>query len=105
MSGFLMVVGSGCNNDAKTSSNAPNTTADNTTQNPTDKTAPNTTDNKAPDADVATNANNVTKNDAQSEIRRNQLNSDIRAREQRNNAGGNKQEKMMAISKVKFAAN
>ena len=56
-----------CSDGAKTSADAPNTV----------ETAP-----EVPEAEQVQDA----QEDAQSEIRRNQLNSDIRAREQRNNA-------------------
>jgi hypothetical protein len=67
ISGVLVVGAVGCQNSAKTSSDAPNST----TESP-----------KASDAQ----STQSTKNDAQSETRKNQLNSDIRAHEQRNNA-------------------
>lgn len=68
--GSLLVVGAvGCQDTAKTSSDAPNSTTENV---------------KAPDAQTAQQI----QNDATSEVRRNQLNSDIRAREQRTNATG-----------------
>lgn len=57
----------GCVDQAKTSADAPNTTTETKTE-PLEK-------DEAKD----------TENDAQSEVRRDQLNSDIRAREQRNN--------------------
>jgi hypothetical protein len=66
--GSLLVAGLGACT-AKTSSNAPNSTAN----------------NGQPPAANTTNAN---QNDATSKTRLNQLNSDIRAREQRNKAGG-----------------
>lgn len=67
----LLVLGvAACDNAAKTSSDAPNNA--------------NTTVTNAPDAGETQAA----KNDAQSEIRRKQLNADIRAREQRNNVTG-----------------
>lgn len=64
----VLVVGTAaCNNTAKTTSDAPSNTSN--------------VVNKAPDK-AETKAD---KNDAQSELRRRQLNSDIKAREQRNN--------------------
>lgn len=66
ISGFLLVGAVACNNTAKTSGAAPDNT-----------NAP----VKAPAAETVKND----QQDAQSETRRNQLNSDIRAREQRNN--------------------
>lgn len=69
LSGFLLMGGFACQNPAKTGADAPN----NTNVSPT-----------APDA----SAQQTTQNDAQSEVRKDQLNSDIRAREQRNNATG-----------------
>lgn len=66
----LLVFGAAaCENGAKTSESASDTT-----------TTVTETPNKAETQDA--------KNDAQSEIRRKQLNSDIRAREQRNNSDG-----------------
>jgi hypothetical protein len=69
LSGVLLFGAAACTNNAKTSADAPNTT----------EASP-----KAPDADTAKQDTN----DAQSQTRRDQLNSDIRAREQRNNATG-----------------
>lgn len=69
ISGVLVVGTFGCNNAAKTSADSPNATNE-TAQAPTKETA------------------QTTQNDATSQVRRNQLNSDIRAREQRNNATG-----------------
>ncbi len=66
--GGLLIAGLGAC-AAKTSSNAPNSTANN---------------GQAPTTDTA----NTNKNDATSKTRLNQLDSDIRAREQRNNTGG-----------------
>lgn len=66
----LLVFGAAaCDNGAKTSESASNNTS-------TVAETPNTGETQA------------AKNDAQSEIRRRQLNSDIRAREQRNNTDG-----------------
>lgn len=68
--GSLLVVGAiGCQDTAKTSSDAPDTTTENV---------------QAPDAQTAEQI----ENDATSEVRRDQLNSDIRAAEQRNNITG-----------------
>ncbi len=68
--GSLLVVGAiGCQDTAKTSSDAPDTTTENV---------------QAPDAQTAEKI----ENDATSEVRRDQLNSDIRAAEQRNNVTG-----------------
>lgn len=70
ISGVIAIGAFGCaNGTEKTSADAPNT-ANQTTQ--------------APDAGTA----QQTQNDATSETRRKQLNSDIRAREERNNATG-----------------
>lgn len=69
LAGVLMFGAAACTNNAKTSADAPDST----------KEAP-----QPPKAsDVQTD-----QKDAQSQARRNQLNSDIRAREQRNNATG-----------------
>jgi len=68
LSGLLFAGLAACN--AKTSSNAPNSTAN----------------NGQPQASSTSNAN---QNDATSKTRTDQLNSDIRAREQRNKMGGN----------------
>ena len=64
-----------CDNAAKTSSSAPNSTASPTTEQNNSSTQTN-------------------QNDATSELRRKQLNSDTRAIEQRNNAAGDKNVKM-----------
>ena len=68
LGGFLLVSTAACNN-AKTASEAPNTT-DNNGQAP-----------KAQDAKTA-------QDDATNDVRKKQMESDIRAREQRNKAGG-----------------
>jgi hyperosmotically inducible periplasmic protein len=68
--GGLLAVGAvGCQDTAKTSSDAPNTAGETVA---------------SPDASSASQ----TQNDATSKVRRDQLNSDIRAREGRNNATG-----------------
>jgi hyperosmotically inducible periplasmic protein len=70
----LLLMGSisACN-EAKTSSDAPSTTESN--------------------APVATTNDKSTKDDAQSDTRRKQLDADIRAREQRNNVAGDPQKR------------
>jgi osmotically-inducible protein OsmY len=68
---ILLALGTAaCENPAKTTADAPNTTE--------------TVSSKVPDGTSTAAA----QNDAESELRRNQLNSDIRAREQRNKATG-----------------
>lgn len=67
LSGVLLFGAAACTDGSKTATDAPNTTEASPT---------------APDADAAQDA----KEDAQSQVRRDQLNSDIRAREERNNA-------------------
>lgn len=69
LSGVLLLGSVACQNAAKTSADSPNTTQESP---------------EAQDAETV----QTSKNDAQSEVRRNQLNSDIRSREQRNNATG-----------------
>ncbi|MGI8503920.1 MAG: BON domain-containing protein [Hassallia sp.] len=68
----LVFAAASCQNPAKTSADAPNDT---------NKTVSQT---EAPSAQATVAA----KDDAQSEVRRKQLNADIRAREQRNNVTG-----------------
>jgi osmotically-inducible protein OsmY len=69
--GILLTLGTvACENPAKTSADAPNSTE--------------TVSSQVPDGTSTTSA----QNDAQSELRRRQLNSDIRAREGRNNTTG-----------------
>lgn len=71
--GSLLVAGlAACN--AKTASDAPNSTANN---------------GQPPTTDTA----NTNKNDATSEVRKNQIESDIRAREQRNKVAGDPYER------------
>jgi osmotically-inducible protein OsmY len=67
LSGVLLFGAAACANDAKTAADAPNTTEASPT---------------APEAEAAKDA----EADAKSKVRRDQLNSDIRATEQRNNA-------------------
>jgi hyperosmotically inducible periplasmic protein len=68
---ILLALGAAaCENPAKTSTDAPNTT--------------DTVSSQVPDGTSTAAA----QNDAESELRRKQLNADIRAREQRNNATG-----------------
>jgi osmotically-inducible protein OsmY len=69
LAGVLLFGAAACSDAEKTSADAPDTT----------QASP-----QAPDAD----ATKAAKEDAQSKVRRDQLNSDIRAREQRNNATG-----------------
>ncbi len=87
ISGVLVIGTFGCENGVeKTNTNAPNS-ANETTE--------------APKADTA----QQTQDDATSDTRRRQLDSDIRAREQRNNALEAMQIELVPISKVKFAVN
>ncbi len=74
----------------KTSSNAPEPTASNSAANGTggNNSSPDTTASSSPNASPSTGAVKANSNDATSKVRRDQLNSDIRAREQRNNATG-----------------
>lgn len=67
-----------CDNAAKTSSSAPNTAA-------TSSPAPGANNTETLDKSTAKTG----QDDATSETRRKQLNADIRAREQREQAGGN----------------
>ncbi len=69
LSSILLMVTVACDNNAKTSTNAPNST-EKTGDVPTTKTVENT------------------QNDAENDVRRDQLDSDIQAREQRNNITG-----------------
>lgn len=72
ISSALVLGAAACQDPAKTSVDAPSDATKNVAQTQT------------PDAE----STEAAKNDAQSEVRRRQLNSDIRAREQRNNATG-----------------
>jgi hyperosmotically inducible protein len=74
LSALLMVTVSACG-DNRTSSDAPNSADSNKELVSTSKNAP------------------ATQEDAESGTRRKQLNADIKAREQRNNMGGNSQER------------
>ncbi|MCL1471855.1 BON domain-containing protein [Argonema antarcticum] len=84
LSGVLMFGGVACQS-SKTSADAPNNAGETRNSN-TNPSATNTSDqtNKAPEADSV----KATQQDAQSEVRKAQANSDIRAREQRNNLTG-----------------
>lgn len=81
ISGVLLLSTVACQNAAKTSADSPNNTAASPSAD-----APNSTENNAASPDASTMQN--TQNDAQDQTRRDQLNSDIRAREQRNDATG-----------------
>src|SRR4028119_2331876 len=70
ISSILLFGAAACSDTAKTSADAPNSTTENTTSPPPAETV------------------QKTQSDATSEIRKNQANSDIRAREQRNNVTG-----------------
>src|SRR6476469_4122657 len=70
LSGLLLFGAAACSDGAKTSADAPNSTTENTTSPPPVDTVKKTQD------------------DATSDIRKNQANNDIRAREQRNNVTG-----------------
>jgi hyperosmotically inducible periplasmic protein len=74
LSGLLMMSISACSTASKTASEAPSSTDSN-------GTTPNST------------SANTNKGDAQSDIRKKQIESDIRAREQRNAIGGNTQKR------------
>lgn len=78
----LLLVGSisACN-EAKTSSDAPSSTGN---------SAAVSSENNSP---VSTKNDQATKDDAQSDTRKKQLNADIRAREQRNNVAGDPQKR------------
>ncbi|GAC1506276.1 MAG: hypothetical protein NVS2B14_18240 [Chamaesiphon sp.] len=67
LSSVLVVGAVGCSNSSKTAADAPSNTSESA---------------KTPD----TQASQANKNDAQNQTRKNQVNSDIRAEEQRNNA-------------------
>ena len=70
LSSILLFGAAACSDTAKTSADAPNSTTENTTSPPPAETV------------------QKTQGDATSQIRQNQANSDIRAREQRNNVTG-----------------
>ena len=70
LSGLLLFGAAACSDGAKTSADAPNSATGNTTSPPPAETV------------------QKTQGDATSQIRQNQANSDIRAREQRNNVTG-----------------
>ena len=70
LSGILLFGAAACNDGAKTSADAPNSTTENRTSPPPAETV------------------QKTQGDATSDIRKAQANSDIRAREQRNNVTG-----------------
>ncbi|MEG4959738.1 MULTISPECIES: BON domain-containing protein [unclassified Microcoleus] len=70
LSGILLFGAAACSDGAKTSADAPNSTTENTTTPPPAETV------------------QKTQGDATSDIRKNQANNDIRAREQRNNVTG-----------------
>lgn len=69
ISGLLVLGATACNNPAQTSAEAPDTTANS---------------GEVPDTETA----ETNQGDATSEVRKNQLEADIRAREQRNDATG-----------------
>ena len=91
--GAVLMFGVAACNDAKTSADAPNNAGETnkadqvSNNNPNGNTGAATSGdqaNKAPDADSV----KETQKDAQSDVRRAQLNNDIRAREQRSNLTG-----------------
>lgn len=91
--GFLLILTlSACGgNKAKTTAEAPdnaNTTGTTTTTTAPGTTANNTAGTTATGQGNLPNDTQAAQGDAQSGVRRNQLNSDIRAREQRNNTTG-----------------
>lgn len=75
LSGILLLGAAACSDGAKTSADAPNSA----------ESPANQTTTQAPDTETVKER----QEDAQSETRRKQLNSDIRAREERNNALNN----------------
>lgn len=86
LSSALLLGTAACQNAAQTSANAPDNAGASTTASSPD--AANTA--MAPDASPSPDAGamQATQKDSQSDVRRAQLNSDIRAREQRNNTDG-----------------
>ena len=103
LSSALLLGTAACQNTAKTSADAPDNTGTSTTASSPDAAMTNTgasTTAGSPDAAgntaMAPNASaspdagamQTTQKDSQSDVRRAQLNSDIRAREQRNNTNG-----------------
>lgn len=82
LSSALLLGAVGCSNDAKTATGA---------DSGSEATAPNTSTEASPSASPqspSAESAQDTQKDATSEVRKDQLNSDIRAREQRNNATG-----------------
>ncbi len=82
----VMVVGAvGCQNAAKTSTDAPNNTSESPSPAASNAASP-AASSPSPAASSNAQSTQSTKDDAQNQTRKNQLNSDIRANEQRNNA-------------------
>jgi len=92
-SGVLLVSVAACNNNEKTSAGADSETSQNSSPAATGAASPNASTPASPSADDSAKPDQGAQNDASSDVRKRQLESDIRSREQRNNAGGNPQER------------
>ena len=84
LSSVMLVGAVGCQNAAKTSTDAPNNTSESPSPAASNAASPAASSSPSPAESSA--STQATKDDAQNQIRKNQLNSDIRANEQRNNA-------------------
>jgi osmotically-inducible protein OsmY len=93
-SGVLLVSVAACNNNEKTADGTDSDTSQTSSPAATGAASPNTNAAASPSASASPSNDDSAKpdqgaqNDASSDVRKRQLESDIRAREQRNNAGG-----------------
>lgn len=92
ISSILLLGTAACQNAAKTSADAPDNTGTSTTASAPD-TAASTAASPSASASPDASATQTTQQDSQSAVRRAQLNSDIRANEQRNDVTGGDAEK------------
>jgi hypothetical protein len=87
-SGVLLVSVAACNNNEKTADGADSDTSQTSSPAATGAASPNANASASPSNDDSAKPDQGAQNDASSDVRKRQLESDIRAREQRNNAGG-----------------
>ncbi|MBD1839298.1 BON domain-containing protein [Coleofasciculus sp. FACHB-64] len=87
-SGVLLVSVAACDNNEKTSDGANSDSSQTSSPAATGAASPNASAPASPSADASAQPDQGAKNDASSDVRKRQLESDIRAREQRNNAAG-----------------
>lgn len=88
-SGVLLVSVAACDNNEKTAGGADSDATQTSSPAATGAASPNASAPASPSADDSAKPDQGAQNDASSDVRKRQLEADIRAREQRNNVAGN----------------